>query len=80
MTALGARKAAILLIQLGKDKAAAVMSHLSENEVEQVSAEIARLESVSADETTTVMSEFRELLIARAHVAQGGLGYAEQLL
>jgi flagellar motor switch protein FliG len=80
MTALGARKAAILMIQLGKEKAAAVMGHLSETEVEQISAEIARLEAVSAEETTTVMSEFRELLIARAHVAQGGLSYAQQLL
>ncbi len=77
---MGARKAAILLIQLGKDKAASVLSHLNENEVELVSAEIARLEAISADETDSVLTEFRDLLTARAHVAQGGLSYAQQLL
>jgi flagellar motor switch protein FliG len=80
MAAMGARKAAILLIQLGKERAASVMGHLSETEVELISAEIARLEAVSADESTTVLAEFRDLLTARAHVAQGGLNYAQQLL
>jgi flagellar motor switch protein FliG len=80
ITSMGARKAAILLIQLGKDKAASVMNHLSETEVELISAEIARLEAVSADESTSVLGEFRDLLTARAHVAQGGLSYAQQLL
>jgi flagellar motor switch protein FliG len=80
ITTMGARKAAILLIQLGKDKAASVMSHFTDTEVELVSAEIARLEAVSAAETTTVLTEFRDLFTARAHVAQGGLNYAQQLL
>jgi flagellar motor switch protein FliG len=80
IASMGARKAAILLIQLGKDKAASVMNHLTETEVELISAEIARLEAVSADESTSVLGEFRDLLTARAHVAQGGLSYAQQLL
>jgi flagellar motor switch protein FliG len=77
---MGARKAAIILIQLGKEKAASILGHLNETEVELISAEIARLEAVSADESESVLSEFRDLLTARAHVAQGGLGYAQQLL
>jgi flagellar motor switch protein FliG len=77
---MGARKAAIILIQLGKEKAASILGHLNETEVELISAEIARLEAVSADESESVLSEFRDLLTARAHVAQGGLAYAQQLL
>ena len=80
ITAVGARKAAILLIQLGKERAASVMGHMSETEVELVSAEIARLEAISATESESVMTEFKELLTARAHIAQGGLAFAEQLL
>ena len=80
ITSAGARKAAILLIQLGKERASSVMGHFNESEVELVSAEIARLEAISASESETVMSEFRELLTARAHIAQGGLSFAQQLL
>lgn len=77
---LGVRKAAVLLIQLGKDRAAQVMSHLSDAEVEAISAEIARLDAVTADETSQVLSEFHDLATAHAHVTQGGFGFAQQLL
>jgi len=80
ITAVGARKAAILLIQLGKERASSVMGHMTETEVELVSAEIARLEAISAAESESVMTEFKDLLTARAHIAQGGLAFAEQLL
>ncbi len=80
MSGLGVRKAAILLIQLGRDKASQVLGQLSESEVEAISAEIARLDSISGAEGEAVMEEFRDLMIARAHIAQGGLGYAQKLL
>jgi len=80
MANLGVRKAAVLLIQLGREKAAAVLSHLSESEVEAVSAEIARIESISGDETESVLTEFRDMMTARAHIAQGGLPFAQQIL
>ncbi len=80
MANLGVRKAAVLLIQLGRDRAASVLSHLSESEVEAVSAEIARLESISGAETESVLTEFRDMMIARAHIAQGGLAFAQQIL
>jgi flagellar motor switch protein FliG len=77
---LGVRKAAILLIQMGRDRAAAVLSHLSDAEVEAISGEIARLESISSAETEQVLSEFRDMMTARAHIAQGGLSFAQSLL
>lgn len=80
ITSAGVRKAAILLVQLGREKAATVLSHLSDVEVELVSAEIARLESIDAAETESVMTEFRELVKVRAHIAQGGLAFAEEML
>jgi flagellar motor switch protein FliG len=80
VASLGVRKAAVLLIQLGRDKASTVLSHLSEAEVEAVSAEIARLDSLSSAETEAVLSEFSDLMTARAHIAQGGLSFAQQLL
>ena len=77
---LGVRKAAILLIQLGKERAAAVMEHLTDGEVEQISAEIARLDRISAGETEQVLTEFRDLMTAHAHISQGGFAFAQSLL
>lgn len=77
---LGVRKAAVLLIQIGRERAAAVLSHLSEADVEAVSTEIARLDSLSSAETDVVLSEFNALMTARAHIAQGGFGLAQELL
>jgi flagellar motor switch protein FliG len=74
------RKAAILLIQMGRERAAQVLAHLNDAEVEQISAEIARLDSIGGSETEGVLTEFRELMIARAHISQGGLTFAQQLL
>ena len=80
LAGLGVRKAAILLIQMGRDGAAGVLSHLSEAEVEAISAEIARLESISSAETEEVLGEFHDMMTARAHIAQGGLSFAQSLL
>ena len=80
MNETGIRKAAILLVQLGQDKAAKVLSHLRESEVEAVSSEISRLESLGADETDAVINEFHQLATARANVVNGGPDFARALL
>src|SRR3546814_17812546 len=72
----GVRKAAILLIQLGRDRASQVMSHLDEADVERISSEIARLESVSGSETEQVLAGFRDMALAPAHTSRGGLAFA----
>ncbi len=80
LATMGVRKAAVLMIQMGKERAAQVMAHLSDAEVEAISGEIARLDAVSAAETEQVLSEFHDLATAHAHVTQGGFGFAQQLL
>ena len=80
LVSMGVRKAAVLLIQMGKERAAQVMAHLSDAEVEAISGEIARLDAVSASETAQVLNEFHDLATAHAHVTQGGFGFAQQLL
>lgn len=76
----GARKAAVLLVQLGRPRAAAILSKLQEHEVEAITAEIARLEDISSGESTSVLTEFHDLMLAREHVRRGGLGFAHQVL
>ena len=77
---LGLRKVAIVLIQLGRDRAASVLSHLSSAEVEAISAEIAKLDDVGSAEIESVLSEFSQMVGARVHVAQGGIDFAQSML
>ncbi len=77
---MGVRKVAILLVQLGQEPAARLLSHMSESEVEAISAEISELDSLTREETEGVLSEFRTLAIAQAHVARGGPAFARALL
>src|SRR5262245_23797593 len=79
-TSAGLRKAAILLIQLGQERASAVLRHMSDGEVEAITGEISRLEAISSAETDEVLGEFHQLMVARAHIAQGGFSFAQQLL
>ncbi|WP_370250535.1 flagellar motor switch protein FliG [Nocardioides sp.] len=76
----GTRKVAVLLVQLGRKRAASVLAKFNESEVEAITAEIARLENISGAESTAVLTEFHELMMAREHVRRGGLGFAHQVL
>lgn len=80
LSEVGIRKAAILLIGVGRDAAARVLAHLSEPHVEALSAEIARLENISAAESTEVFKEFHVMTVARGHALAGGLTFAQSLL
>lgn len=76
----GLRKAAILLVQLGTEHSAQIMKTLRPGEVEALSAEIARLDSVDVDTLDEVLEEFRQLAQARQYYVQGGVNFAEEVL
>ena len=56
----GARRSAILLLALDEDSAAEVFRHLSQNEVQQISGEMARLDQVSHDDMRKVLQSFQD--------------------
>lgn len=76
----GKRKAAILLVILGPEKAASVLRHLDESDVEQLTIEIANLGKISDEEKKQVLTEFQEIAKAREMIAQGGIEYAKEVL
>jgi flagellar motor switch protein FliG len=76
----GAQKAAVLLVQLGKEKSAAVLKSLRESEVEEVLNEIARLKGVPSETVDAVFEEFQTLASARRYYAQGGMDFAREVL
>lgn len=76
----GKRKAAILMVALGPEKAAQVMKHLDEDVVEQIVVEIAGIGKVSPEERKQVLEEFMSLVKAKEMIAEGGLEYARKVL
>lgn len=76
----GVQKAAILLIALGPEKSANIFKHLKEDEIEQLTLEIANTRSVSPALKDQVLDEFYEVCLAQQYIAEGGVGYARELL
>lgn len=76
----GRRKAAILLVILGPERAAQVLKHLDEADVEMLTIEIANLGEISDEEKKAVLEEFHGLLQAREMLVSGGIDYAKQVL
>ncbi len=76
----GMRKAAILMLTLGEETSAELMRQLTEDEVQAVSREIARISSVSPEQAEAVLSEFQQMLVARDYVLKGGLEHARRVL
>ena len=76
----GVRRAAIFLVQLGKDKAARVMSMLPEPLVELLTAEIVQLRDVNIEDADAVFAQAHKQLVNSADAPRGGLDLARQLL
>lgn len=76
----GVQKAAILLITLGPEKAATIFKHLKEDEIEELTLEIANTRSVSPQTKEEVLEEFYQVCLAQQYIAEGGIGYAKELL
>lgn len=79
MSITGRQKAALLLVQLGKERAARVMSKLDVAEIEELTAEILRFDRVDQTLADEVVDEFYAVAEIGPGVG-GGLGFAQQLL
>jgi flagellar motor switch protein FliG len=75
----GVRKAAIMLVQLGKEQSAQVLANMSEKEVEMLSAEVARLGKLDPVQVDDVVDEFYAMATTR-YAGSGGMDYARELL
>ena len=76
----GVQKAAVLLITLGPEKSASIFEHLKEEEIEELTLEIANTRSISPQEKEDVLNEFYQVCLAQQYIAEGGIGYAKELL
>lgn len=79
-TLTGRQKAAILMISLGPEISSEIFKHLTDEEIEQLTLEIANLRRVDAATRSEVLEEFHEMALAREYIARGGIEYARELL
>src|SRR4051812_33985122 len=76
----GAQKAAILCMVLGSESASLITQKLAQEEVEQISFEIARMDRVSTEATEAVLAEWLEVMFAADSIAAGGMEFAREVL
>src|SRR4051794_6579159 len=76
----GMRKAAMLLILLGDKVSAEIIKQLSDDEVQLVAREVARLESISSEDAEVLLEEFYQMTMAHDFVVRGGMNYAKKML
>jgi flagellar motor switch protein FliG len=76
----GRQKAAILLISLGPEVSAQIFKHLRDEEIEQLTLEIANVRKVDASEKESILSEFHQICMAQEYISQGGIAYAKDIL
>ena len=76
----GRQKAAIFLVTIGSEISSEIFKHLREDEIEALTFEIARLETIEAEDKDRVLIEFKELMMAQDFITSGGIDYARELL
>lgn len=74
------QKAAILLIALGPEKSSLIFKYLKEEEIEELTLEIANTRSVTPQVKDAIIDEFYGVCLAQQYIAEGGINYAKELL
>ena len=76
----GVRKSAILILTLEQTIASDILKNLDDEQIEELSREIAALGPVPQEMRDSVVEEFYQLALARSYADEGGWEYAKTLL
>ncbi|MDD3142490.1 MAG: flagellar motor switch protein FliG, partial [Lachnospiraceae bacterium] len=74
------QKAAAVVISLGVDKASQLYKYLSEDDIERLTVEVAKLGHLEAEQTESVLDDFYKTCLTQKVVTDGGLEYARTVL
>jgi flagellar motor switch protein FliG len=74
------QKAAVILMVLGPELSGKIVRHIEEEQIEQLSLELARLDKVTPEQREHIINEFYELALAQDFIAEGGVEHARRLL
>jgi flagellar motor switch protein FliG len=76
----GRQKAAILIIALGDEISSKIYPHLSDEEIEDITMELANIRKVGNEDIDAVLEEFYEMGVAQRFISSGGVDYARGVL
>ncbi len=76
----GIRKVAILMVMIGQEASSNILRELDEEEVQNISREIARVHTLAPEEAEGVLEEFYQMSLAHDYVLKGGVDYARKIL
>ncbi len=76
----GREKAAMLLISLGPERSSEIFKHLRDDEIEQLTLEIANIRFVTPEDKEMILEEFYQICLAQEYITEGGIGYAKEIL
>ena len=74
------QRAATVVIALSADRASEVYKYLKEDEVEQLSLEIAKLDRLTPEEMQETIEDFYGLCVTQKVINEGGVLYAKDVL
>lgn len=73
-------KVAVLLIALGKELSAELFKHLTEDEIEQITMDIANMRQITKEMKDAVLEEFYQVCLVQNYISEGGIDYAREIL
>ena len=76
----GLKKAAILMVALGEELSSKIMSFMDDDDVTELSKELALTRVVPPEQIDVVVEEFYNLMLAKKFISKGGLDYAKSIL
>ena len=74
------QKAAVLVISLGADRASQIYKYLSEQEIEDLTYEVAKLGKTTNQQVERTLDEFYKMCLTHKMMMDGGLDYARNVL
>ncbi len=74
------QRAAAVVVSMGVDKASKVYKYLSQDDIEQLTIEIAKLGYVSVEDTEYALDHFYKMCLTQKVVTEGGMEYAKTVL
>lgn len=75
-----AQRAASIMITLGAERASKIYQYLKEDEVEQLSIEIAKLDRITPEEMQGNIEDFYGMCVTQKVINEGGVLYAKDIL
>ncbi|MCI8565502.1 MAG: flagellar motor switch protein FliG [Lachnospiraceae bacterium] len=74
------QKAAIVIVSLGADRASQIYKYLSEQDIEDLTYEVAKLGKTTNAQVESALDEFYKLCLTHKMMTDGGLDYARNVL